>query len=82
MVIVYKDKVKQNEGDIGMAWEYKIVQGPKERQMNRIITEEELAQFDKEGWELVTIFTTQGGIVGKGQQEHEQLYYIFRRAKK
>jgi len=64
-----------------MAWEYKIIQGPKERQMNRIITEEELGRFDQEGWELVTVFTTQRGIVGKGQQEHEQLYYIFRRAK-
>ena len=65
-----------------MAWEYKIVKGPKERHMNRIITENELARFDKQGWELVTAFTTQRGIVGKGSQEHELIYYIFRRARK
>jgi hypothetical protein len=65
-----------------MAWEYKVVQGPKERHLNRIITEEELGKFDKEGWELVTAFSTSGGIVGAGTQEHERIYYIFRRAKK
>jgi hypothetical protein len=32
-----------------MAWEYKVVQGPKERHLNRIITEEELSKFDKQG---------------------------------
>ena len=82
MVIVYKDKVIHDEGDIGMAWEYKIVEGPKERYMNRIITEDEFAQFDKEGWELVTTFVTKGGIVGKGSGDNEHIYYIFRRAKK
>jgi uncharacterized membrane-anchored protein YhcB (DUF1043 family) len=65
-----------------MAWEYKIVQGPKERHLNRIITEEELGRFDKERWELVTAFSTTGGIVGTGTQEYERIYYIFRRAKK
>jgi hypothetical protein len=65
-----------------MAWEYKVVQGPKERHLNRIITEEELGRFDKEGWELVTAFSTMGAIVGMGTQEHERIYYIFRRAKK
>jgi hypothetical protein len=65
-----------------MAWEYKVVQGPKERHFNRIITEEELGKFDKEGWELVTAFSTSGVIVGKGTEEHERIYYVFRRAKK
>ena len=65
-----------------MAWEYKVVQGPRDRHMNRIITEEELARFDKQGWELLTAFTTQGEIVGKGARAYEQIYYIFRRAKK
>jgi hypothetical protein len=65
-----------------MGWEYKIVQGPKERHLNRIITEEELSKFDKERWELVTAFTTKGGIIGTGTQEQERIYYIFRRAKK
>ena len=65
-----------------MAWEYKVVQGPKDRHLNRIITEEELSKFDKQGWELVTVFSTRGGIVGKGTQEHERIYYIFRRATK
>ena len=65
-----------------MAWEYKIVQGPKERHLNRIITEDELSKFDKEGWELVTAFATRGGIVGTGTQEHERIFYIFRRVKK
>jgi hypothetical protein len=65
-----------------MAWEYKIVQGPKERHLNRIITEEELARFDRQGWELVTAFSTQRGIVGKGSGDNELIYYIFRRAKK
>jgi hypothetical protein len=63
-----------------MGWEYKIVQGPKERHLNRIITEEELGKFDKGGWELVTAFSTQGGIVGAGSKEYEKIYYIFRRA--
>ncbi len=49
-----------------MAWDYKVVQGPKERHLNRIIFGEELGKFDKQGWELVTAFTTQGGIVGTG----------------
>jgi hypothetical protein len=65
-----------------MGWEYKIVQGPKERHLNRIITEEELSKFDKERWELVTAFTTKGRIIGTGTQEQERIYYIFRRAKK
>jgi hypothetical protein len=65
-----------------MGWEYKIVQGPKERHLNRIITEEELSKFDKERWELVTAFTTKGGIIGTGTQEQERIYYMFRRAKK
>ena len=65
-----------------MALEYKVVQGPKERHLNRIITEEELGKFDKEGWELVTAFSTQGGIVGAGSKEHEKIYYIFRRTRK
>ena len=43
-----------------MAWEYKVVQGPKERYLNRIITEEELNKFAKQEWELVTAFSTQG----------------------
>ena len=64
-----------------MAWEYKVVQGPKERHLNRIITEEELNKFDKQGWELVTAFSTQGGIVGGGSREYEKIYYVFRRAK-
>jgi hypothetical protein len=63
-----------------MAWEYKIVQGPKERQFNRIITKEELGKFDKEGWELVTAFSTAKGIAGAGSQDQERIYYIFRRA--
>jgi hypothetical protein len=62
-----------------MAWEYKIVQGPKERNLNRIITEEELAMFDKQKWELVTAFSVQGGTVGKGSGDNSQIYYIFRR---
>ena len=65
-----------------MGWEYKIVQGPKERHLNRIITEEELGKFDEGGWELVTAFSTKGGIVGTGTEEHERIYYIFRRASK
>jgi len=65
-----------------MGWEYKIVQGPKERHLNRIITEEELGKFDKERWELVTAFTTKGAIIGTSTQEQERVYYIFRRAKK
>ena len=65
-----------------MGWEYKIVQGPKDRHLNKIITEEELGKFDKGGWELVTAFSTKGGIVGTGTQEHERIYYIFRRANK
>ena len=65
-----------------MTWEYKVVQGPKDRHLNRIITEEELGKFDKEGWELVTAFSTQGAIVGMGSQGHERIYYIFRRPKK
>ncbi len=65
-----------------MAWEYKVVQGPKERHLNRIITEEEFSRFDKERWELVTAFSTKGGIVGTGTQEYEKIFYIFRRAKK
>jgi hypothetical protein len=65
-----------------MAWEYKIVQGPKERHLSRIITEEELSKFDEQGWELVTVFSTQGGIVGTGTKEYEKIFYIFRRATK
>jgi hypothetical protein len=64
-----------------MAWEYKVVQGPKDRHLNRIITGEELAKFDNEGWELVTAFSTSGGIVGSGTQVQERVYYIFRRRK-
>ena len=65
-----------------MSWEYKVVQGPKERHLCRVISEEELGKFDKQGWELVTAFSTRGGIVGMGSQEQERIYYIFRRAKK
>ena len=65
-----------------MAWEYKVVQGPKERHLNRIITAEELSKFDKKRWELVTAFSTKGGIVGTGTQEYERIFYIFRRANK
>jgi hypothetical protein len=65
-----------------MAWEYKVVQGPKERHLNRIISAEELGKFDKQGWELLTAFTTREGIVGTGSKEHERIYYIFRRARK
>jgi hypothetical protein len=65
-----------------MGWEYKIVQGPKERHLNRIITEEELGKFDKERWELVTAFTIKGGTGGTGASEFERIYYIFRRASK
>jgi hypothetical protein len=74
--------VIHDKGDTGMAWEYKIVQGPKERHLNRIITEDELARFDKQGWELVSAFATQRGIVGKGSQDNEHIYYIFRRPRK
>ena len=62
-----------------MTWDYKVIQGPKERFLNRIITEEELGQFDKQGWELVSAFSTTGGIVGGGTQTSEHIYYIFRR---
>jgi len=55
-----------------MAWEYKIVQGPKERHLSR----------NEQGWELVTVFSTQGGIVGTGTKEYEKIFYIFRRATK
>ena len=65
-----------------MAWEYKVVQGPMDRSLNRIITEDELHKFDKERWELVTAFSTQGGISGTGTKEYERIYYIFRRARK
>jgi len=65
-----------------MAWEYKIVQGPKERNLNRIITEEELAKFDAQGWELLTGFSLKGITGSAGMQESERVYYIFRRAKK
>ena len=65
-----------------MAWEYKVVQGPMDRSLNRIITEAELHKFDEQGWELVTAFSTQGGISGTGTKEYERIYYIFRRAKK
>jgi len=65
-----------------MGWEYKVVQGPKERRLTRIITEEELSKFDKERWELVTAFSTRGGVIGTSTQEQEMVYYIFRRAKK
>ena len=65
-----------------MAWEYKVVQGPMDRSLNRIITEDELGKFDKQGWELVTAFSTQGGISGTGPKEHERIFYIFRRARK
>jgi hypothetical protein len=64
-----------------MAWEYKVVQGPMDRNLNRIITEDELHKFDEQGWELVTTFSTQGGISGAGTKEYERIYYIFRRAK-
>ncbi len=63
-----------------MTWEYKVVQGPKERHLSRIISEAELDKFDKQGWELVTALTTTGGVVGTGSQEHERIFYIFRRA--
>ena len=50
-VIEYRQIVNRIEGDIRMAWEYKIVQEPKERHLNGIIngiiTEEELSKFDK-----------------------------------
>jgi hypothetical protein len=65
-----------------MGWEYKIVQGPRDRHLSRIITEEELAKFDKQGWELVTAFTTKEGIVGTGSKQYERIFYIFRRAAK
>jgi hypothetical protein len=65
-----------------MTWDYKVVQGPNDRQYNRIITEDELQQFDKQGWELVSAFTTQGGIAGAGAKEQERIFYIFRRAQK
>ena len=65
-----------------MAWEYKVVQGPRDRYLNRIITEDELNKFDKQGWELVTAFSTQGGISGAGTKEYEKIFYIFRRARK
>jgi hypothetical protein len=65
-----------------MAWEYKIVQGPKERNLNRIITEEELGKFDAQGWELLTAFTLRGRQGSTGTQENEGVYYIFRRVKK
>ncbi len=65
-----------------MAWEYKIVQGPKERELNRIITEDELNRFDAHGWELLTAFSLGGGQGGTGRQESERVYYIFRRARK
>ena len=79
-VVEYRHVVNRCEGDISMAWEYKVVQGPKERHLSRMITEDELSKFDKAGWELVTAFSTQGGIVGKGTQEYEKIFYIFRRA--
>ncbi len=65
-----------------MAWEYKIVQGPKERNLNRIITEEELAKFDAQGWDLLTAFSLKATPGGTGTQDGERVYYIFRRAKK
>jgi hypothetical protein len=65
-----------------MTWDYKIVQGPVDRQFNRIISEEELQQFDKQGWELVTAFVTQKGITAVGAREFERIFYIFRRATK
>jgi hypothetical protein len=65
-----------------MAWEYKIVQGPKERELNRIITEDELGKFDAQGWELLTVFSLKGGTSSTGKQETERIYYIFRRARK
>jgi len=65
-----------------MSWEYKIVQGPKERNMNRIISAEELARFDEQQWELVTAFSSHGGTTGRVTSDHEQVYYIFRRARK
>ena len=43
---------------------------------------EAIEKFDEGGWELVTAFATRGGIVGKGSQEQERIYYIFRRPKK
>jgi hypothetical protein len=64
-----------------MAWEYKIVQGPKERNLNRIITEEELGKFDAQGWELVTGFSLRGKTGSTSMQESERVYYIFRRTK-
>ena len=63
-----------------MAWEYKVVQGPKERNLNRIITEEELAKFDDGGWDLVTAFSTKERSTDT--QDNERIYYIFRRARK
>ena len=65
-----------------MSWEYKIVQGPMDRNLNRIITEDELQKFDKQGWELVTAFSTQGGISGTGIKEYEKIFYVFRHASK
>ena len=65
-----------------MSWEYKIVQGPKERNMNRIISEEELAMFDNQQWELVTAFSSHNSTTGKFSSDREQIYYIFRRARK
>ena len=65
-----------------MAWEYKVVQGPKERNLNRIITEEELAKFDDGGWELVSALSTKGRSTGTGTLDGERIYYIFRRARK
>ena len=65
-----------------MAWDYKIVQGPKERNLNRIITEEELAKFDSGGWELLTVFSKKGERTASGTQDNERIFYVFRRANK
>lgn len=59
-----------------MGWNYKVVQGPMKGYFNRVINEDELESYDKEGWELVTAFTTQGGF--NGAAEHEKIFYIFR----
>jgi hypothetical protein len=65
-----------------VGWEYKVVQGPKERNINRIITEDELGQFDKQKWELVTAFSIKGGSSGGSSQDIDRVHYIFRRPNK
>ncbi len=62
-----------------MSWEYNVVQGQMKGYFNRVITNEELNKFDEQGWELVTAFSTTGGV--NGAEEHEKIFYIFRRNK-